>query len=448
MAMQRDMTVGSPMRMIIEFTIPVFLGNIFQQIYSMVDTIIVGKFVGTKALAAVGSTSTIVFLILGFLSGFTVGVTVITSQRFGAGDMKGMRRTIGSAYILAGIIAFIMTVVSMTGMRSLLVLMNTPEDIFEDAYAYIIVICGGIATTMLYNLLACMLRAIGNSKTPLYFLILSAMLNVVLDFVFILIFKMGTAGAAYATVIAQAVSGICCLVYILKCVPLLRIHRADFKPDAKIVKNQLGVSLPMGFQYSITAIGTMMVQSALNLLGSVYVAGYTAGCKIEQMITQAYVAMGTTMAAYCAQNTGAHKSDRIRKGFRAAVIIGTVYSVITGVFLIFAGKYLTPLFINEDLEAVTEGVDLCLKCAGYFLIPLAFINIFRNGIQGMGYGILPMMAGVTELIARGIVAVISAKYLSYFGVCMADPVAWIFAGALVVVMYFYVAKRADREWNS
>ena len=444
--MERDMTVGSPTKMILNFTFPIFLGNVFQQFYNMADTIIVGKFVGAKALAAVGSTGTIMFLIIGFLTGLTAGFTVPTSQKFGAGDMKAMRKTVGSAVILSAVVSVVMTIVSMLGMRGLLKLMHTPDDIFQEAYSYIMVICAGIFAQVLYNLLASILRALGNSKTPLYFLILAAGLNVVLDLVFIIGFHMGAAGAAYATVVAQGVSGLLCLLYIIKKVPILHLTKDDWSLDSTLVKIQLGVGFPMALQYSITAIGSMMMQAALNLLGSLAIAGFTAGSKIEQLVTQAYVALGTTMATYCAQNTGAGKVDRIRKGFRSSTSIGIVYSVAAGVVIMFVGKYLTPLFLSENITEIMNYVDIYLKCVGAFFIPLTIVNVYRNGIQGMGYGILPMMAGVAELIGRGVVAIIAARYHSYFGVCMASPAAWILAGGLLLVMYAHVIRQSEKRF--
>lgn len=440
--MERDMTVGSPGKMILQFTFPLFIGNVFQQLYNMADTIIVGKFVGANALAAVGSTGTIMFLIIGFLQGLTAGFTVPTAQKFGAGDLKAMRKTVGSAAILSAIVSVIMTVVSMLGMKSLLHLLNTPSDIFQDAYSYIMVICAGIFAQVLYNLLASILRALGNSKIPLYFLILAAGLNVVLDLLFIIVFHMGAVGAAYATVISQGVSGALCLIYIVKKVPVLKMKKDDWKMNGHLVKIQFGVGFPMALQYSITAIGSMMMQSALNILGSVVIAGFTAGSKIEQLVTQAYVALGTTMATYSAQNMGAGKIDRIRKGFKNAMMIGTIYSIVTSIFVMTAGKYLTPLFLSENLGEIMGYVDIYLKCVGMFFIPLAIVNIFRNGIQGMGYGLLPMMAGVAELIGRGVVAIIASQKRSYVGVCMASPVAWILAGGLLLVMYYFIMRRA------
>ena len=268
-----------------------------------------------------------------------------------------------------------------------------------------------------------------------------------LDLVLIIVFHLGAPGAAYATVISQGVSGVLCLVYIVKKIPVLHLERDDWKPKAHLLKIQLGIGIPMALQYSITAIGTMMVQTSLNLLGSGLVAAFTAASKIEQVLTQAYVALGTTMATYCAQNIGAGKVQRIRSGFRSATIMSFVYAVISGILIMTVGKYMTYLFVSGDVAEIMASVDIYLKCVGIFFIPLAVVNLYRNGIQGMGYGILPMMAGVAELVGRGIVAVIAAGKRSYVGVCLASPIAWIFAAALLIVMYFYIMKHDMKKFE-
>ena len=423
-SVQNDMTVGSPMKMILSFTFPIFLGNVFQQFYNMADAVIVGKFVGTKALAAVGSTGTI--------------ITVLTAQKFGAGDMQGMRRTVAGAGILSLLIGLFLTVTFILFMKPLLHLMNTPSDIFADAYKYIMIVSGGILAQMLYNLLSSILRALGNSKIPLYFLIISALLNIVLDLVLIIVFQMGAPGAAIATVVAQGISGVLCLIYIMWKIPILHLKKEDWHVGGQIYAIQLKIGLPMALQYSITAIGTMMVQSALNILGSTLVAAFTAASKIEQVVTQAYVAMGTTMATYGAQNIGAGNVPRIRQGFKACTILGIGYSLVAATFIMTVGKYMTYLFVSEDVDIIMSSVDIYLKCIGLFFIPLAIVNIYRNGIQGLGYGLLPMMAGVAELIGRGVVARIAARERSYLGVCLASPAAWVLAGGLLIAMYYYI----------
>ena len=388
------MTTGSPMKIIFNFTLPIFIGNVFQRFYNMADAVIVGKFVGNKALAAVGSTGTIMFLIYGFVVGMTAGFTVLTAQKFGAGDMPAMRRTVVGASFLSLVVGLVLTAAFMVFMKPWLVLMHTPEDIFADAYAYIMIISAGILAQMLYNLLASILRALGNSKVPLYFLILAALLNIVLDLVLIIVFHMGAAGAAVATVISQGISGVLCLFYIIRKVPLLRLTRDDRHLSGDLLRTQIRIGIPMALQYSITAVGTMMVQSAMNILGSTLVAAYTAAGKIEQIVTQAYVAMGTTMATYGAQNMGAGDVSRIRQGFKASTIIGIIYAVVSAVLVMTVGKYITYLFVSEDVALIMDSVNTYLICVGIFFIPLAIVNIYRNGIQGLGYGLLPMMAGV------------------------------------------------------
>ena len=437
---QYDMTAGNPTKIILNFTLPIFIGNVFQQFYNMADAVIVGKFVGTKALAAVGSTGTIMFLIYGFVVGMTAGFTVLTAQKFGAGDLPAMRRTVAGASFLSLIIGLILTASFMILMRPWLHLMNTPSDIYADAYAYIMIISGGILAQMLYNLLASILRALGNSKVPLYFLILSALLNIALDLFFIIVFHMGAAGAAIATIISQGVSGLLCLLYLIKKVPVLHMTREDWHPTGVLLKKQIQIGIPMALQYSITAIGTMMVQSSLNILGSTLVAAFTAASKIEQVVTQAYVALGTTIATYGAQNMGAGNIPRIRKGFCSSTTIGILYSFAAAALVMTVGKYMSYLFVSEDVALIIDSVDIYLKCVGAFFIPLTIVNIYRNGIQGLGYGLLPMMAGVAELIGRGIVAVIAARQRSYLGVCLASPAAWVLAAALLLVMYFYIMK--------
>lgn len=447
MTSTRDMTKGSPFKIMLGFTIPVFIGNVFQQLYSMVDTVIVGKFVGTGALAAVGSTGTVMFLILGFLMGFTTGVTVITSQRFGAGDIGGVKHSVSNAAFLAAAMSVIMTVISMVFMKPLLTVMNTPADIFKDAYTYIMIICGGICTQVLYNILSALLRAIGNSKTPLYFLIMSAILNIFLDLLFIITFNMGTAGAALATVISQGVSGVCCLIYILYKVPVLRPGKGKWIFNKNLAKIQIRVGIPMALQFSITAIGSVIMQSCLNIFGSITVAAFTAASKVEQLATQAFMAIGTCMATYCAQNTGARNVKRLKRGYFIGIVSGCIYAVAVGAVLAIWGKYMAALFVSDNLDEITGLVDIYMKCVAGFFIPLNFIFIFRNGLQGMGYGLLPMSAGIAELAGRGIVAVIGAKIGSYTVVCLSHAAAWICAGLLLVILYLIVIRKTEREWK-
>ncbi len=444
--MELDMTKGSPLKLIIRFIIPIILGNIFQQFYSMADTIIVGHFVGVKALGAVGSTGSITFLILGFTQGLTIGFTVITAQRFGEGDREGMKRSICSAYILAVLLTIIMTVVSMTQMDKLLHLMNTPDELYDMTRSYIMIICGGLACNVLYNILASIMRAVGNSVIPLVFLVIAAVLNIGLDILFIVAFDMGVEGAAYATVISQGLSGVLCLIYMLTSVPTLRVEKRHWKIDWVCVKSQLLVGIPMALQNSITAIGTILVQSAVNLLGSVVVSAYSVAGKVEQLMTQPYGAMGATMSTYGAQNRGVNDYGRIRKGARIATIMTTVYSVVIYGVLLLLLPYLVKLFVSEEeVVIVYDYVKTYAILCGAFFIPLGLIFIYRNLLQGCGFGFLPMIGGIIELVSRGGVAFVAASKRSYVGVCMGGATAWITAAAFFVILYFILMRYMEKK---
>ncbi|WP_130838402.1 MATE family efflux transporter [Lachnoclostridium sp. Marseille-P6806] len=448
MAAQRDMTVGDPAKIVFSFSVPVILGNIFQQFYAMTDTVIVGQFVGTRALAAVGATGTITFLILGFTWGLCAGFTVPMGQRFGAGDIRGMKKAAGNALSLSLLFALIITVLSLLGMRRLLTVMNTPPDIFDMTYEYVVIICAGLFAQTLYTMLSTMMRTLGDSRDPLIFLVVSAGLNIVLDLLFIIPFGMGVAGAAWATVISQGVAGLCSLIFILIKMPILRLSRTDFLPDHDLIKAQLSLGIPMALQFSITAIGAMMLQSSLNLLGSTAVAAYTAGGKIEQLLDQLFIGLGVTMASYCSQNAGAGKPDRVKAGVLAADRQGFLCAAVSGISLLGFGKYLTYLFISEDIETILPMVSVYLRCCSFFLIPLAAIFIYRNALQGMGYSFMPLMAGVIELVARGAVAFAAGRSRSFLGVCFASPAAWVAAAVFLFFAYRSRMRKIEAMFRS
>lgn len=439
--MELDMTKGRPLSLITRFIIPIIIGNIFQQLYSMVDTIIVGRFVGVDALAAVGATGSVTFLILGFTQGLTTGFTVMTAQRFGAGDREGMRKSIGSAVILSTIVTVVMTVVSMLGMDALLTVMNTPENIFAMAKEYIMIICAGICCSVLYNIQASILRAIGNSVVPLVLLVISSVVNIVLDYVLIVYGHMGVAGAAYATIISQGLSGVLCLIYIIKKVPTLHVERKHFKLDEQCVRNQLGVGIPMALQFSITAVGTILVQAALNLLGSTVVASYSVSCKVEQLVTQPFAAMGVTMATYCAQNRGVNDLNRIKSGVKVANVMSSIYAIVVYGVVYLILPYVIRLFVTEDIDVVLGYARIYIIICGAFFIPLGMIFIFRNALQGCGFGFIPMMGGVVELISRCVAAFVAARLLSYEGVCFANASAWLTAGIFLWLAYRVLMKK-------
>ena len=432
-------------KLIARFIIPIIIGNIFQQLYNMADTIIVGRFVGMNALAAVGATGSVVFLILGFTQGLTTGFTVMTAQRFGAGDREGMKKSIGSAVILSVFVTVIMTAVSMAGMDTLLGWMNTPEDIFAMSRQYLMVICAGICCNVLYNLQASILRAIGNSVVPLVLLFISSIVNIVLDYVLIVYGNMGVGGAAAATVASQGLSGVLCLIYIVRAVPALHVGRAHFKLEQQCVKNQLSVGIPMALQFSITAVGTILVQSALNLLGSMAVASYSVSCKVEQLVTQPFAAMGVTMATYCAQNRGINDLNRIQKGVKWANIMSAVYAVVIYGVIYAALPCIIPLFASENIDMLTGYAKIYIGVCGAFFIPLGMIFIFRNALQGCGYGFMPMMGGVVELVSRSVLAFVAAKLMSYTGVCLANVGAWLTAGVFLWLAYHVLMKQMKKR---
>ena len=443
--MTKDMTNGSPMKLILGFSVPLLFGFLFQQFYNLMDTLIVGRFLGVDDLAAGGSTGSVNFLIIGFCMGVCNGFAIPLAHKFGAGDYKGMRGFMMNAIYLSAIFAVVMTIVTVIFCMPILELMRTPENIIDGAYRYIVIIFWGIPVTYLYNLVSGIIRSMGDSRTPVVFLVIAAVINIGLDLFFIVVLGTGVEGAAWATVISQLISGVGCLIYSIRHFEILHPEKEEMQVNKTYMMTLCGMGVPMGLQYSITAIGTMMVQSALNILGSYAVAAFTAGNKIENIFTQAYVAIGTTMATYNAQNIGARKLDRVRQGFNSAHIIGITYAIVTGVIIFFFGKYLSYLFISDNAAEVIPMVDTYVKCVAVFFIPLHFVNALRNGIQGMGYGLLPMLAGVAELAGRGITAMAAAAHKSYFGACMASPMAWVLAGGLLIVMYFYVMKDMKRR---
>ncbi len=445
----KDMTKGEPFKLILWFSIPLLLGNIFQQLYSMVDTIIVGKVIGTQALAAVGTTGPLNFLVLGFASGITSGFAVLVAQKFGAGNERDMRKAVASAITLTALFTLALTLMSVLGTKALLKMINTPDDIFEDAYKYIVVIFGGIFTMMLYNLTACILRAIGDSKTPLYFLIVSSLLNIILDLVFIINFDMGVAGAAWATVISQGVSAVLCLIYMLKKYPVLRLTKKDFHAEdtAWMYGRHLGIGLPMAFQFSITAIGTVILQGALNLFGSTTIAAYTAACKVEQLVSQPAGTFGVTMANYSGQNLGADRIDRIKEGVTKCTILTLIFAVAAAMILIFFGEPLTRLFIDGNQPEVVDTAMIYLKICAVFFPFLNLIFVYRNMLQGVGKSLMPLMAGVFELIARSIVAFTLPETLGFAGICLAGPIAWMAAAIPLCITYIIVIRKMLKEWR-
>ena len=396
----KDMTAGSPMRLILGFSIPLLFGSLFQQFYSVVDTVIVGRFLGMNALAGVGATGSVNFMIVGFCMGVCGGFAIPVAHKFGARDYSGMRQVIANCVWLSAGFALVITVAVCLLCRNILMWMNTPEDIFADAYIYILIIFMGIPASFLYNILSGIIRSMGDSKTPLAFLTLSSFLNIGLDLLCILVFRMGVAGAAVATVVSQLVSGLLCLLYMMKKFEILHISKEEWRVNPGHMKMLCGMGIPMGLQYSITAIGSVILQTAVNGLGSLAVASVTTASKVSMFFCCPFDAMGATMATYGGQNVGAKKLDRVGEGLRSCTLLGASYAVIAFVVMYFFGDDLAALFVDEAGGRMLADARTFLVINSAFFIPLALVNIVRFLIQGMGFSAFAILAGVFEMAAR------------------------------------------------
>lgn len=438
--MQLDMTRGSIPSLLLRFTVPILIGNIFQQLYNMVDTMIVGKYVGASALAAVGATGNLMFLITGFSIGFAAGFSILTSQSFGAADKERMRLSVSNGIILSVLTALILTAISLFGLDAILHWMNTPEDIYDQARSYITIIASGLIANTFYNLFAGFLRAVGNSKVPLYFLIFSSILNILLDLWLIISFHLGVRGAALATVISQSVSAVLCALYILQYVPELIPTKKDWVLRRHIALSQLRMGVPMALQFAITASGMTIMQAAINSFGSTAVASVTAASKLQYLLMQGVMATGQSMATYCGQNYGAGDRKRVREGIRYALLILGCYSLFAFLMLRFVFPHLLFLFFpgEEDLSAILTYAQPYFRVTMCFYLPLSFILIFRNSLQGCGYAVLPLFSGITELIARFAMSYFSIRHDSFILAISCDPAAWCAAGIYTLIAYLFV----------
>lgn len=445
--MKKDMTIGNPMKIILSFSIPVLLGNIFQQFYNMVDTMIVGQYLGADALAAVGSTGCLMFLVLGFAIGIAQGFGVMISHAFGAKDETMLRHYTAVSLLLTLVVSVLLTVPTVASSRHLLLWLHTPENILTPANDYIRVIFAGLICTMAYNVASGILRAIGDSKTPLYFLIFSSILNIILDIFFIVTVKLGTAGAAYATVISQGVAAILCFIVMYKKHAILRTRREDFYFDAISVYRMLSIGIPMALNYSIIAIGTMILQSAVNRFGSDVVAAFTAALKIHNIASQTMPTLGTATATYCGQNLGAGKHDRIFRGMKDAFFLCFISAGLAALICCAAGPFMIGWFIHYPSRETIGYAMQYLHAVSIFMLPLAWIHVYRNGLQGLGKSFVPMVSGIVELASRYIVILLAAKPYGYAGVCFADPVAWLTTGILLLVTYLMWKRKCIKNRN-
>ncbi len=444
----KDLTTGTPAKLIFMFTIPLFVGNVFQQFYNMVDMIIVGQTIGKDALAAVGSTGSITFLIIGFAQGLTAGLSIITAQRFGARDYKSVKKSFAASLVISLVVTLILTILSLVFLRPLLIIMQTPPEILNQAQEFISVILEGMFAAMAFNLLSNMVRALGDSRTPLFFLIFAVVINVVLDLVFITQFNMGVAGAGYATVIAQMSASLMCFIYIKRRIPLLQISKSDFKDLKEEYRVHLNAGLPMAFQASIIAIGAVVLQSALNSLGTDAVAAQAAAGRIDQFATQPMMSFGVTMATFTAQNYGAKKYGRILEGVKQCLTMSIIFSIIAGTVVITFGDSFVALFVSRSETKVFELSRIYFLIVASLYWILAILFILRYTLQGLGQTKIPTIAGIMELIMRSFAAIVLTHYFQYPGAAAASPLAW--TGSVIVLLYSYIKamkelRRLDEE---
>lgn len=441
----QDMTSGNPARLILFFTLPLIAGNIFQQLYGFVDTLIVGRFLGVEALAAVGCTGCLMFLLVGCIIGLTAGLTIITGQRFGAKDYEGVRRSAAACVVLTMAASLVTAFIGAYFARDILVLMDTPPDILEGAEAFIVIVVGGSPLFSVFIIGANLIRALGDSRHPTMFLAASLCINILLEPLFLLVFGWGIPGAAEAMIVSQALGGVIVWLYIWRHVPVLKIQAGDWRLDWDFLWQHIRVGVPMAFQTSIIAIGAVILQVALNGLGPVAVASYAAAQKVETIALMPMMSFGIAMAAYTAQNYGAKKLGRIKKGVNQCILMSGSFSILVGIFNIIFGSQLMTLFVGEAEPRVIEYGQVYLTTTGVCYWILALLFIYRNTLQGLGKSFVPTFAGIMELVMRAAVAIGLVDILGFWGATMASPAAWIGSCVPLAVAYYYTLRKMKRD---
>ncbi|WP_125574159.1 MATE family efflux transporter [Levilactobacillus huananensis] len=436
-----DLTKGNSLKLIFFFTIPLLIGNLFQQLYNVSDTVVVGQTLGVKALAAVGATGSINFLIIGFAQGLTAGLAIITATRYGARDYKGVRKSFAASIVISILMTIILTILSLAFVDPILHLMQTPASIFANARIFISIIFIGIFASMAFNLLSNIIRALGDSRTPLIFLVIGTVVNVLLELLFILVFHMGVAGAGWATVISQVVASLLCVAYIIRSIPLLHVSKDDFKLDVNELWQHFTTGMPMGFQLSIIAIGTMVMQAALNSLGTDSVAASTAASKVDQLCSLPMSSFGVTMATFAAQNFGAGKYSRIMEGVKKTLWLSGSFAVFAGGLVIFLGKPIVTLIIGTADENVIQLSQTYFNIIGSTYLLLSVLFVIRNTLQGLGRRVLPTLAGVGELSMRIFAAVFMVGAFGYAGAVSAEPLAWLGSCAILIPSWIRAVKQ-------
>ena len=441
--MTKNLTEGDPARLIFFFALPLVAGNMMQQLYAFIDTLIVGRFLGVNALAAVGCTGSLMFLALGFLMGFCTGVTIYTGQRFGASDRAGVRQSAAACIMLGVAVALTLTAIVLPLTRTLLVLMETPPEILDGAYDFISIVFAGLTIFLLLYLQNCLIRALGDSTKPTILLAVTLGINIALEPVAILVLGWGIPGAALATVVSQAIGVLLFYIYIRRRVPALHTRWSDWKPNRAVLMAHLRMGLPMAFQSSVIAIGAIIVQVALNNLGALPVAAYAATQKIDAVAVMPMLSFGYAMAAYTAQNYGAQKYERIRMGVHACLRMSMAFAVAIGALLIAFGTFFLELFVGADAEGAAEVIaygHTFLIVNGSAYIILALLLVYRNVLQGLGQSVIPTIAGAMELVMRAGAAIFLCSTLGFLGACMANPLAWIGAAIPVTIAYFWTER--------
>ena len=441
MAQSKEMTSGPCLPLIFNFTLPLLLGNMLQQTYSLIDAAIVGKFLGINALASVGASTSVVFLILGFCNGCCGGFGIPVAQKFGARDYVSMRRLVSVSLKLAGMMSVGIALITCLLCAFILRTMQTPENIFQDAYWYLLITFIGVPCTFFYNLLSSIIRALGDSKTPFWFLLFSTVLNVLLDLLCILVFHWGVAGAAIATVFSQGVSAVLCYFYMYRKFEILRMQPADKRFRPELARQLIFVGVPMGLQFSITAIGSIMLQSANNALGTACVAAFTAAMRIKMFFLCMLESLGIAMATFCGQNYGAGKPERIWTGVKAASLMMIVYVAAVAIILWGFSEKFVLLFVDPSETEIIADAALFLHISVSFFPVLGLLCILRYSIQGAGYTKLAMFSGLSEMIARILVSVVAVPLWGFWAVCFGDPTAWVFADAFLIPAFIYVYRR-------
>lgn len=440
-----DMTVGSPMRAIFRFAVPLILGYILQQMYLVIDTVIVGRWIGVNALAAIGASTSIMFLIMGFCNGSCAGFAIPVAQAFGAKDFRKMRTYVSNSYRIAITFAVVITLLSCLFCKKILHLVNTPLEVFDDAYIFLMLQFAAIPFTIGYNLLAGQIRALGNSKQPFYFLITASVVNILLDVLLILILGLGVEGAGIATLLSQAFSVCLCIRFIKKKMQILIPQGEERDFDNKKISILLNNGVPMGLQFSITGIGIIMLQSANNALGITCVAAFIAAMRIKYLFTCVFENIGVAMATYCGQNLGAKKMERISQGVRAAIKMMLIFFVFSFIVITpFADDMMTLFVDKSEAEVVTYAAEF-MRIACYFYPCLGLLTIFRYSIQGLGYSNLSMMSGVMEMIARCGVSLWLVPAFMWTGVCYGDPVAWVMADMFLLPAFWWLFKHLKKR---